>query len=86
MNWNWFRLDWVVRDNCRKLSDEALTRVAGRRSRLIDRLQGRYGFAKGGAEREAEALMQEHATRPQRRGGPAAWRGASRRFGSTYSW
>jgi uncharacterized protein YjbJ (UPF0337 family) len=92
MNWNWFRLDWVhffkaeVRDNWHKLTDEDLTRIAGRRTALISRLEARYGFAKAEAEREAEAWMRAQAVRHQRRGGPAAWRGASYRFGSTYSW
>jgi uncharacterized protein YjbJ (UPF0337 family) len=91
MNWNWFRLDWVhfkdeVRDNWRKLTDEDLTRIAGRRTELIGRLQVRYGFAKAEAEREAEAWMRAQAARRQRRGGPAAWRGASHRFGASYSW
>lgn len=87
MNWNWFWLDWVrlkdeVRDNWRNLTDEDLTRIAGRRGELIGRLQARYGFAKADAEREAEAWLRAQ----QRRGGPAAWRGASHRFGATYSW
>ncbi len=91
MNWNWFRLDWLrfkdeVRDKWCKLTDEDLTRIAGRRTELISRLQASYGFAKGEAEREVEAWMQAQAARYLRRGGPAAWRGASRRFGSTYSW
>ena len=91
MNWNWFRLDWAhfrddVRDNWRKLTDEDLTRIAGRRGQLIGRLQARYGFVKAEAEREAEDWMRAQAARPQRRGGPAAWRGASHRFGATYSW
>lgn len=91
MNWNWFRLDWVhfkadVRDNWHKLTDDDLTRIAGRRTELISRLQARYGFAKADAERDAEAWMRA-ASRRQRRGGPAAWRGAtSHRFGATYSW
>jgi len=90
-NWNRFRLDWLhfkdeVRDNWRKLTDEDLTRIAGRRARLIGRLQARYGFAKVEAEREAEAWIRAQVTRHQRRGGPAAWRGASHRFGATYSW
>jgi uncharacterized protein YjbJ (UPF0337 family) len=89
MNWNWFRLDWVhlkdeVRENWLKLTEEDVTRIGGRRTELIGRLQARYGFAKAEAEREAEAWAQ--AARRQRRGGPAAWRGASHRFGSTYSW
>jgi uncharacterized protein YjbJ (UPF0337 family) len=91
MNWNWFQLDWVhfkdeVRDKWRKLTDEDLTRIGGRRTELIGRLQDRYGFGKAEAEREAEAWMRVQAARHQRRGGPAAWRGASYRFGSTYSW
>jgi uncharacterized protein YjbJ (UPF0337 family) len=91
MNWNWFRLYWMhfkdeVRDKWRQLTDEDLTRIAGRRAQLIGRLQARYGFAKAEAEREAEAWMRAQATRRHRRGGPAAWRGASHRFGATYSW
>src|SRR5215475_8764870 len=68
MNWNWFRLDWMhfkdeVRDKWRKLTDEDLTRIAGRRAQLIGRLQARYGFAKADAEREAGAWMQTQAAR-----------------------
>jgi uncharacterized protein YjbJ (UPF0337 family) len=62
MNWNQIQLDWTqfkgkVRDNWIKLTDEDLTRIAGRRTELIGRLQARYGFAKGEAEREIEAWV-----------------------------
>jgi uncharacterized protein YjbJ (UPF0337 family) len=62
MNWDRVQFDWMhfkdkVRDNWRKLTDEDLTRIGGRRAELIDRLQARYGFAKAKAEREAEAWI-----------------------------
>jgi uncharacterized protein YjbJ (UPF0337 family) len=62
MNWNQIQLDWTqfkgkVRDNWIKLTDEDLTRIGGRRAELIGRLQARYGFAKGEAEREIEAWL-----------------------------
>jgi uncharacterized protein YjbJ (UPF0337 family) len=62
MNWDRVQFDWMhfkdkVRDNWRKLTDEDLTRIGGRRAELIGRLQARYGFAKAKAEREAEAWI-----------------------------
>ena len=47
----------AVRGNWVKLTDEDLTRVGGRREELVKRLQARYGFAKGEAEREIDAWM-----------------------------
>jgi uncharacterized protein YjbJ (UPF0337 family) len=46
-----------VRTNWVKLTDEDLTRIGGRRDELAKRLQARYGFAKGEAEREIDAWM-----------------------------
>jgi uncharacterized protein YjbJ (UPF0337 family) len=62
MNWDRIQLDWMyfkdkVRNNWVKLTDEDLTRIAGRREQLIGRLQARYGFAKAEAAREVEAWM-----------------------------
>jgi uncharacterized protein YjbJ (UPF0337 family) len=68
MNWDQIQGDWIqfkanVRSNWVKLTDEDLTRVGGRREELVKRLQARYGFAKGEAEREIDAWTktQRHA-------------------------
>jgi uncharacterized protein YjbJ (UPF0337 family) len=68
MNWDRIQLDWMhfkdkIHNNWVKLTDEDLTRIGGRRDELIGRLQARYGFAKGEAEREVEAWVraQRHA-------------------------
>jgi uncharacterized protein YjbJ (UPF0337 family) len=60
MNWaqievNWMHYKGMVRNNWVKLTDEDLTRIGGRRSELIERLQERYGFCKSEAEGEIEA-------------------------------
>jgi uncharacterized protein YjbJ (UPF0337 family) len=62
MNWNVIQVDWInfkdkVLNNWAKLTDEDVTRIAGRRSELSGRLQARYGFAKAEADREIEAWM-----------------------------
>jgi uncharacterized protein YjbJ (UPF0337 family) len=68
MNWDQIQSNWMlfkgnVRGNWVKLTDEDLTRVGGRREELVKRLQARYGFGKGEAEREIEAWVktQRHA-------------------------
>jgi uncharacterized protein YjbJ (UPF0337 family) len=68
MNWDQIQVNWTVfkgkvRNNWVKLTDEDITRIAGRRAELATRLQARYGFAKAEAEREIEAWMkaQRHA-------------------------
>ncbi|HEX3504758.1 MAG TPA: CsbD family protein [Xanthobacteraceae bacterium] len=60
MTWDQIQVNWMhfkgeVRNNWVKLTDEDITRVAGRRSELASRLRARYGFAKAEAEREIEA-------------------------------
>jgi len=62
MNWDQIQVNWMqfkgeVRNNWVKLTDEDVTRIGGRRSELVRRLQARYGFAKAEAEREIEAWM-----------------------------
>jgi uncharacterized protein YjbJ (UPF0337 family) len=68
MNWNVIQVDWInfkdkVLTNWAKLTDEDVTRIAGRREELIGRLRVRYGFAKAEAEREVETWVrsQRHA-------------------------
>jgi uncharacterized protein YjbJ (UPF0337 family) len=62
MNWGQIEVNWMlfkdkVRSNWKQLTDEDVTRIAGRRSELSGRLQARYGFAKAEADREIEAWM-----------------------------
>jgi uncharacterized protein YjbJ (UPF0337 family) len=62
MNWDQIEVNWMqfkdkVHGNWRKLTDEDLTRIGGRRKELSGRLQARYGFAKAEAEREIEAWI-----------------------------
>jgi uncharacterized protein YjbJ (UPF0337 family) len=68
MNWDQIQRDWMqfkagVKGNWVKLTDEDLTRIGGRREELVSRLQARYGFGKGEAEREIDAWTktQRHA-------------------------
>jgi uncharacterized protein YjbJ (UPF0337 family) len=62
MNWDQIQGNWVlfkanVRGNWVKITDEDLTRIGGRREELVKRLQARYGFGKGEAEREIDAWV-----------------------------
>ena len=62
MNWDQIEVDWMqfkgkIRNNWVKLTDEDLTRIGGRREELVKRLQARYGFGKGEAEREIDAWV-----------------------------
>ncbi len=68
MNWdqiqgNWMQFKGRLRHNWVKLTDEDITRINGRRTELVARLQERYGFVKAEAEREVDAWMktQRHA-------------------------
>jgi uncharacterized protein YjbJ (UPF0337 family) len=68
MKWNVIQVDWInfknkVHSNWVKLTDEDITRIAGRREELIGRLRARYGFAKAEADREVETWVrsQRHA-------------------------
>ena len=62
MNWDQVKVSWFLfkdrlRDNWAKLTDEDITRINGRREELCARLQERYGFAKGEADREIGAWL-----------------------------
>jgi uncharacterized protein YjbJ (UPF0337 family) len=62
MNWDQIEVNWMlfkdkIRTNWVKLTDEDVTRIAGRRKELVGRLRTRYGFAKAEAEREIEAWV-----------------------------
>jgi uncharacterized protein YjbJ (UPF0337 family) len=62
MNWDQIEANWLhfknqLRHNWAKLTDEDITRIAGRRAELAARLQERYGFARTEAEREIGAWI-----------------------------
>jgi len=62
MNWTQIQNNWIVfkdrlRTNWAQLTDEDVTRIAGQHDELVARLQERYGFAEGEAEREIEAWI-----------------------------
>jgi uncharacterized protein YjbJ (UPF0337 family) len=62
MHWDQIEVNWLhfkgkLRHNWRKLTDEDITRINGRRDELAARLQARYGFARAEAEREIGAWM-----------------------------
>ena len=62
MTWDQIQGSWVeykgkLRQNWNMLTDEDITRIAGRRAELIGRLRARYGFAAAEADREIEAWI-----------------------------
>jgi len=61
MNWDqiegkWKQVKGRVREKWGKLTDDDLETAAGKRDRLVGKIQERYGVAKEQAERELDAL------------------------------
>lgn len=61
MNWdqvkgNWKQFKGQVKQQWGKLTDDDLTRIAGKREELAGRIQERYGWAKDQAEKEIDAF------------------------------
>lgn len=59
MNWErvegqWYQLKGELKSKWAKLTDDDLKSVAGKRDRLIGKLQERYGVMKDEAERQVE--------------------------------
>lgn len=57
MNWdqlagNWKQAKGTVKEKWGQLTDDDLTRIAGKRDQLVGRVQERYGLAKEEAERQ----------------------------------
>jgi uncharacterized protein YjbJ (UPF0337 family) len=57
---NWIQFKASVRGNWIKLTEDDLAIIGGRREELVKRLQARYGFGKGEAEREIDAWLKTH--------------------------
>jgi len=62
MNWdqikgNWKQLEGSVKEKWGKLTDDDLTVIAGKRDKLLGKLQERYGYEKAQAEKELETFV-----------------------------
>jgi uncharacterized protein YjbJ (UPF0337 family) len=61
MNWdkiegNWKQYTGAVKEKWGKLTDDDLTAIAGKRTKLAGKLQERYGFAKEKADKELDTF------------------------------
>ena len=59
MNWDTIKGQWKqvtgkVKEKWGKLTDDDLTAIAGKKDQLVGKLQERYGYEKGQAERELD--------------------------------
>jgi uncharacterized protein YjbJ (UPF0337 family) len=64
MNWdqvqgNWKQMTGRIKEKWGKLTDDEVTKAAGRREHLAGLLQERYGFAKDQADKELDAFVRE---------------------------
>ena len=62
MNWdqvegNWKQLTGKVKEKWGDLTDNDLTKIAGKRDQLVGVLQERYGFEKDQAEKELDGFF-----------------------------
>jgi uncharacterized protein YjbJ (UPF0337 family) len=53
----WKQLVGTLRDKWAKLTDDDLELVAGKRDRLVGKVQERYGYAKDRAEKEVDGWI-----------------------------
>ena len=65
MNWdqiqgNWKQIKGEAQVQWGKLTDDDLDQVEGDHQKLVGKLQERYGYAKGEAEREVDEFMVRH--------------------------
>jgi uncharacterized protein YjbJ (UPF0337 family) len=73
MNWDqiegkWMQLKGDAKQRFGKLTDDDLTMIAGKRDKLIGKLQERYGYAKEEAQRHTDEWLQALAAAPQGKG------------------
>ncbi len=78
MNWdriegNWKKVKGAVREQWRRLSDDRLERIAGKRDRLVGGTQESYGIAREDAERQVMTWEMRNAFLA------TDWTGAERR-------
>jgi len=70
MNWDVIKGEWKqfngkVREKWGKLTDDDLTVIGGMKDQLVGKLQERYGYAKGQAEREIDDFARDCDTNNQ---------------------
>jgi uncharacterized protein YjbJ (UPF0337 family) len=53
----WKQIKGVLRDKWGKLTDDDFDQVAGKRDRLVGKIQERYGYVKDRAEREVDSWI-----------------------------
>jgi uncharacterized protein YjbJ (UPF0337 family) len=70
MNWDqlegkWKQVKGSAREQWGKLTDDDLDVIAGKRDKLIGKLQERYGIARNEAERQADEWYKTSVTRDE---------------------
>ena len=63
MNWDqiegkWMQVKGTAKQRFGKLTDDDLTVIAGKRDKLIGKLQERYGYSKDEAQRHSDEWLQ----------------------------
>lgn len=66
MNWDiiegkWTQLTGSVKEQWGKLTDDDLTEVAGKRDKLVGKVQEKYGWAKNEAEQKVDAFFRDRS-------------------------
>lgn len=65
MNWdrvegNWKQFKGEIRQQWGKLTDDDLDQIGGVQTKLVGRLQERYGMERDEAERQVDSWLQRH--------------------------
>ena len=58
---NWKQFSGKVKEKWGKLTDDDLTRIAGKRDQLLGVIQERYGIKKEEAQKELDAFYKSHS-------------------------
>jgi len=61
---NWKQFSGKVKEKWGKLTDDDLTRIAGKKDQLVGMIQERYGIKKEEAQKELDELYKTHADEP----------------------
>jgi uncharacterized protein YjbJ (UPF0337 family) len=61
---NWKQFSGKVKEKWGKLTDDDLTRIAGKKDQLVGMIQERYGIKKEEAQKELDELYRAHADEP----------------------
>jgi len=61
---NWKQFSGKVKEKWGKLTDDDLTRIAGKKDQLVGMIQERYGIKKEEAQKELDELYKTQADEP----------------------